>query len=97
MVAHLERSDEGRNFLREFRAYLDEFGWRSEAFELADPTWRENPPIPLNTSRAISLLTKVPIPMSASMRQSKPEKDCWTRRGSGWPETRTSWPASTTV
>ena len=49
MVAHLERSDEGRNFLREFRAYLDEFGWRSEAFELADPTWREDPTVPLNT------------------------------------------------
>jgi len=49
LVSHLERSDEGRNFLREFRAYLDEFGWRSEAFELADPTWRENPTVPLNT------------------------------------------------
>ena len=49
LVSQLERSDEGRNFLREFRAYLDEFGWRSEAFELADPTWRENPTVPLNT------------------------------------------------
>src|SRR5215510_3779084 len=49
LVAHLERSDEGRSFIREFRAYLDEFGWRSEAFELADTTWRENPTIPLNT------------------------------------------------
>jgi len=49
LVAHLERSDEGRDFLREFRAYLAEFGWRSDAFELADPTWRENPTIPLNT------------------------------------------------
>src|SRR5262249_43912841 len=48
LVSHLERSDEERNFLREFRAYLDEFGWRSEAFELADTTWRENPTIPLN-------------------------------------------------
>jgi pyruvate,water dikinase len=49
LVSHLERSEEGRNFLGEFRAYLDEFGWRSDAFELADPTWRENPLIPLNT------------------------------------------------
>jgi rifampicin phosphotransferase len=47
--AQLERSEEGRPFLGEFRAYLDEFGWRSDAFELADPTWRENPLIPLNT------------------------------------------------
>jgi rifampicin phosphotransferase len=49
LVAQLEHSDEGRHFLREFRAYLDEFGWRSEAFELADPTWREDPAVPLNT------------------------------------------------
>src|SRR5215510_1562961 len=49
VVAHLERSEEGRHFLGEFRAYLDEFGWRSDAFELADPTWRESPLIPLNT------------------------------------------------
>ncbi len=49
LVSHLEGSEEGRNFLAEFRVYLDEFGWRSEAFELADPTWREDPTIPLNT------------------------------------------------
>jgi rifampicin phosphotransferase len=49
LVSQLERSNEGRNFLKEFRAYLDEFGWRSEAFELADTTWRENPTVPLNT------------------------------------------------
>jgi pyruvate,water dikinase len=49
LVAQLEVSEEGCHFLGEFRAYLDEFGWRSDAFELADPTWRENPLIPLNT------------------------------------------------
>ncbi len=49
LVSQLERSEQGRDFLREFRTYLDEFGWRSDAFELADPTWRENPLIPLNT------------------------------------------------
>jgi pyruvate,water dikinase len=49
LIAHLERSEEGRHFLEEFRTYLDEFGWRSDAFELADPTWRESPLIPLNT------------------------------------------------
>jgi len=49
LVSQLERSDEGRDFLREFHAYLHEFGWRSDAFELADPTWRETPTIPLNT------------------------------------------------
>jgi rifampicin phosphotransferase len=49
LVSHLERSEEGRHFLAEFRSYRDEFGWRSDAFELADPTWRENPRIPLDT------------------------------------------------
>lgn len=49
LLSHLEHADEGRAFLADFRAYLDEFGWRSDAFELADPTWREQPLIPLNT------------------------------------------------
>ena len=35
--------------MAEFKVYLDEFGWGNEAFELADPSWRENPTIPLNT------------------------------------------------
>ena len=35
--------------MAEFRVYFDEFGWRAEACELADPTWREDPTIPLNT------------------------------------------------
>ena len=35
--------------MAEFRVYFDEFGWRAEAFELADPTWLEDPTIPLNT------------------------------------------------
>jgi pyruvate,water dikinase len=56
VIAHLEASAEGRHFLEQFRAYLDEFGWRSEAFELADPTWRENPLIPLNTLQGYIVL-----------------------------------------
>jgi pyruvate,water dikinase len=49
LVTGLEGSDEGRKFLDDLRIYLDEFGWRSDAFELSDPTWREDPTIPLNT------------------------------------------------
>ncbi len=49
LIAYLEGSEAGRHFLTAFHTYLDEFGWRSDAFELADPTWRENPLIPLNT------------------------------------------------
>jgi phosphohistidine swiveling domain-containing protein len=50
MLVELEGSDEGRKFLTRFRAYLDEFGWRSDGiYEVNDATWRENPAIPLNT------------------------------------------------
>ena len=50
IVRALESSDEGRAFLGELRAYLDDFGWRSDGiYEVADATWREEPSIPLNT------------------------------------------------
>ena len=44
----LGSSEEGRAFLAELAIYLDEFGWRADAFELADRSWREDPAIPLN-------------------------------------------------
>ena len=44
MPAALEGSEEGRAFLREFQAYLSEFGRRSDTvIELADPSWVETP------------------------------------------------------
>lgn len=48
LIAQLEKSSEGQSFLTELRTYLDEYGWRSDIFELAEPSWRENPEIPLN-------------------------------------------------
>jgi len=48
LVSHLEGSDEGRAFLTALQSYLDEFGWRSDVFELSEPAWREDPAIPLN-------------------------------------------------
>ena len=46
----LDQSEEGRAFVSEFRTFLDEFGWRSDAvYDLADKPWREEPSIPLNT------------------------------------------------
>lgn len=48
----LQRSPEGSAFWEEFQRYLDRFGWRSDAYELADPAWVEDPAIPLNTLRA---------------------------------------------
>jgi phosphohistidine swiveling domain-containing protein len=44
----LEQSQEGSLFLENLRVYLDDFGWRNDVFELMDPSWRENPVIPLN-------------------------------------------------
>ena len=48
LEARLEQDADGRAFLAEFRKYLDEFGWRADAFELMDEPWRENPLIPFN-------------------------------------------------
>jgi pyruvate,water dikinase len=56
LVSHLEGSEEGRAFLVDFGKYLDEFGWRSDVFELSDKTWREDPIIPLNTLQGYVLL-----------------------------------------
>lgn len=47
--ATLEQSEAGRAFAADLRAFLEEFGWRNDGFELAEPTWYENPAIPLNT------------------------------------------------
>ncbi len=50
MLAALNETDEGRQFLADLRAFLDDFGWRSDGiYEIADPTWREDLAIPLNT------------------------------------------------
>ncbi|OGO49445.1 MAG: hypothetical protein A2148_08175 [Chloroflexi bacterium RBG_16_68_14] len=47
------RSPEGRAFQEEFQRYIEQYGWRSDAFELADPSWVEDPAIPLTTLRAL--------------------------------------------
>jgi phosphohistidine swiveling domain-containing protein len=50
MLDALQASDDGRAFARDFRAYLEDFGWRSDGiYEVAEATWREDPVIPLNT------------------------------------------------
>ena len=35
------------SFWAEFERYLDQYGWRADAFELADPAWAEEPAVPL--------------------------------------------------
>ncbi len=51
-LAALDRDPEARQFCSEFAAFLDEFGWRADLFELAHPTWAEDPTIPLFQLRA---------------------------------------------
>lgn len=46
-LAALEAAADARPFRDAFGAFLDEYGWRSDAFELADPAWVEDPAIPL--------------------------------------------------
>src|SRR5262249_9658729 len=42
-LGQLGRSEVGRDFLEQFRSYLEEYGERREDLYLERPTWRENP------------------------------------------------------
>ena len=64
LMVELESSEVGRSFLRAFRSYLEEYGWRSEAFELADSTWREDPTVPLNALQGYMRLDDSEDPMN---------------------------------
>jgi pyruvate,water dikinase len=46
-LSQLEHEPDARPFLDAFAAYLEDYGWRSDLFELAEPTWAEDPTIPL--------------------------------------------------
>ncbi len=57
----LAETEAGAAFLAELHAYLDDFGWRSDAvYDLSDITWREDPSIPLG-----ALTSYVDLPDSA--------------------------------
>jgi phosphohistidine swiveling domain-containing protein len=43
----LRGSAEGRAFWEELQRYIEEYGWRSDAFDLSDPAWAEDPAVPL--------------------------------------------------
>ena len=43
----LAQRTEAAPFLIALRNYLDKYGWRSDLFEMATPTWAEDPTIPL--------------------------------------------------
>jgi len=51
LAAALQGTAEGRAFWQELLQYLDAYGWRSDAFELADAAWIEDPSIPLSALR----------------------------------------------
>ena len=50
-LAALAAEPETRPFVDAFRAYLDQWGWRSGG-EFAEPTWAEDPGVPLAILRA---------------------------------------------
>ena len=81
----LDQSDEGRAFHQSLHEYLDEFGWRSDVFELADRTWREDPTIPLNTCRGYMDLTTATTRRAATRRRSRCASAWWQPHASGWP------------
>jgi phosphohistidine swiveling domain-containing protein len=43
LQAELGKTAAGREFRARLDAYLDVYGWRSDAFEFMDPSWREDP------------------------------------------------------
>jgi pyruvate,water dikinase len=70
--AALESSDEGKAFLGELSAYLEEFGWRSDGiYELGDATWREDLTIPLNTLQGYVRLGEDHNPELAMVRATE--------------------------
>jgi hypothetical protein len=52
VLSVLEGSVAGSVALSRLHAYLDEYGWRSDQFELADPSWREDPRPAIQNLRA---------------------------------------------
>jgi phosphohistidine swiveling domain-containing protein len=48
----LRSSDAGRAFLEQLDGYLDDYGYRSDLFDVMTPLWRETPAIPMATIRS---------------------------------------------
>ncbi len=55
LVPALEGTEAGRTFLTALRAYLAEYGLRQDLFDLATPTWQEDPSFALAAVRAYLL------------------------------------------
>jgi pyruvate,water dikinase len=52
-MAALGRDSSAAPFLKAFASFLDDYGWRTDLFELAQPVWAEDPAIPLCQLRAL--------------------------------------------
>ena len=46
-IAALRTDPSAREFVAAFESFLTDYGWRADLFELAQPTWAEDPSIPL--------------------------------------------------
>jgi pyruvate,water dikinase len=60
-LAHVEG---GAQFRSAFEGFLQRYGWRSEGWEVASPTWREQPAIPLGIVRRM-IIDETPSPAGA--------------------------------
>ena len=52
VLRDIETDGAAASFVAALREFLDEFGWRSDLFELAEPSWAEDPTIALCQLRA---------------------------------------------
>jgi rifampicin phosphotransferase len=76
----LRGSAEGQQLLSDFRAYLEEFGWRSDGiYELAAETWREDPTIPLNTIQGYMRLPDEDDPKNSVERATRRRQELTAR------------------
>ncbi|MEZ5412652.1 MAG: PEP-utilizing enzyme, partial [Acidimicrobiales bacterium] len=68
------------DFARELRAFLDEYGWRSDAvYDVGDVTWREDPSIPLDSLRGYAALDDGHDPRLAFDRAAERRDDLLAR------------------
>jgi rifampicin phosphotransferase len=68
------------DFAQQFQAFLDEYGWRSDAvYDVADVTWREDPSIPLDSLRSYLGLEEDQNPELAFARAVARREELLTR------------------
>ncbi|MEE8353441.1 MAG: PEP-utilizing enzyme [Dehalococcoidales bacterium] len=89
VTAALEQSADGRAFLADLNAFLEEFGHRSDIFcELSDPTWLENPTTPIRNLQAFLAQTERDLPGEMKAQATERERLITEARShlKGYPE-----------